>query len=92
MKQQGCNYDLIFPKITQVSETLELSITENKEAYKFTKLTNTFRDVYEYLNDPNFTPAERLNNFTRNVAGYTIFSYLLGGFLHDSGISLILTF
>lgn len=85
MKEKGCDYDLVFPNIVQVGDDLELSVEESSEKFEFSKLANTFKDIYDNLDSPNFSPAQRLNNLMKNVVGYTIFSYVFGGFLHDSG-------
>lgn len=84
MKQGGCDYGIILPKFVKLSEDLEV-FEVPREAVKITKLTESSKEFEDFVSSPRFTNQEKKDNFSNCVTAFCIFSYLFGGFNHDSG-------
>ncbi len=85
MREGGVDYGLVYPKMVQTSSDMLLMQLE-REAIKITKLTESHKELQYFLVSEKFTKDEKMDIFDINCAAYTIFSYLFGGFYHDSGI------
>ena len=83
MREGGVDYGIIYPKIVQTSAHMHILQLE-REAIPITKLTESHKELQYFLTSDKFTTDEKMDNFDLSCAAYTIFSYLFGGFYHDS--------
>lgn len=78
------DYGIIFPRIIQTNAFMYV-MQLDREAIKITKLTESHKELQYFLVSESFNADEKMYNFTMSCAAYTIFSFLFGGFHHDSG-------
>lgn len=84
MKEGGCDYGIIVPKILTLEEDLEI-FEVDREAVKITKLTESSKEFEDFVSSTKFSSEEKKNNFQNSVTAFSIFSYMFGGVVHDSG-------
>ena len=83
MREGGCDYNIIYPNMVQVDHDLEF-LQVDKEAKMINQLTGSSKEFEDFVSSDKFTNEEKKHNFSQSVTAYCIFSYIFGGFVHDS--------
>lgn len=84
LKEEGVDYNLVYPKLIQTSP--EMYVTElDTNSQNISKLTESRKELTYYLVDEKFQIEEKMLIFDNSCAAFTLFSYIFGGFYHDSG-------
>ena len=84
MREEGVDYNLIYPKLIQTSPEMYIVQLE-RESIKLSKLTDSHKELQYFLVAEKFTLEEKIMIFDDSCAAYTLFSYVFGGFYPDSG-------
>src|SRR3990167_6346817 len=83
MRQAGVDYGLVYPKLIQTDYCMHLLQIQGG-AISIKQMTDSSKEWQFQLTSEKFTSEEKIANFENNVAAFTIFSYVFGGFFHDS--------
>lgn len=84
MREEGIEYNLVYPKLVQVSPGLHIVQLE-RDSNPISKLTESHKELQYFLVSEKFTLEEKITIFDNSCAAYTLFSYIFGGFYRDSG-------
>jgi len=83
MRQGGVDYGVVYHKFAQVHPRMHIVQLE-RDAIPITKLTDSHKELNYFLGSEKYKTEEKEEIFDKNCAAYTIFSYVFGGFYHDS--------